>query len=182
MFTCDWPGMSPLQFVIVPSLAQVLRNDVLSHHATVNTVNSAAAELLESSPGDEASHLRDQLDQLNQSWQSLLLKTEERKKLLEAALQQVLHWIPLLFILCRLLRMLIFLSSPCPSAVCLRVGRRFPWRAGGVPSVAEEDRQPAVCRQANRRSTRNCQGAAPATHGITHTPTCSCALLPDLAL
>lgn len=78
--------------VIEPSLPQVLRNDVLSHHATVNTVNSAAAELLESSPGDEASHLRDQLDQLNQSWESLLLKTQERQKLLEAALQQVLHF------------------------------------------------------------------------------------------
>ncbi|RVE66772.1 hypothetical protein OJAV_G00110710 [Oryzias javanicus] len=66
----------------------VLRNDVLSHHATVETVNTAAAELLESSPGDEASHLRAQLDQLNQSWESLLLKTQERQKLLEAALQQ----------------------------------------------------------------------------------------------
>ncbi|XP_036948795.1 microtubule-actin cross-linking factor 1, isoforms 1/2/3/5 isoform X19 [Acanthopagrus latus] len=66
----------------------VLRNDVLSHHSTVETVNSAAAELLESSPGDEASHLRDQLDHLNQSWESLLLKTQERQKLLEAALQQ----------------------------------------------------------------------------------------------
>ncbi|XP_078031602.1 microtubule-actin cross-linking factor 1 isoform X21 [Epinephelus lanceolatus] len=66
----------------------VLRNDVLSHHATVENVNGAGAELLESSPGDEASHLRDQLDQLNKSWQSLLLKTQERQKLLEAALQQ----------------------------------------------------------------------------------------------
>ncbi|XP_034017043.1 microtubule-actin cross-linking factor 1 isoform X7 [Thalassophryne amazonica] len=66
----------------------VLRNDVLSHHATVETVNGAGAELLESSPGDEASHLRDQLDQLNQSWQSLLLKTQDRQKLLEVALQQ----------------------------------------------------------------------------------------------
>lgn len=72
------------------ALFQVLRNDVLSHHATVENVNSAGAELLESSPGDEASHLRDQLDQLNQSWQSLLLKTQERQKQLEAALQQVL--------------------------------------------------------------------------------------------
>nr|XP_033493657.1 microtubule-actin cross-linking factor 1, isoforms 1/2/3/5 isoform X20 [Epinephelus lanceolatus] len=66
----------------------VLRKDVLSHHATVENVNGAGAELLESSPGDEASHLRDQLDQLNKSWQSLLLKTQERQKLLEAALQQ----------------------------------------------------------------------------------------------
>nr|XP_057902366.1 microtubule-actin cross-linking factor 1 isoform X20 [Doryrhamphus excisus] len=66
----------------------VLRNDVLSHHATVEAVNAAAAELLESSPGDEAGHLRDQLDQLNRSWQNLLLKTQERQTLLEAALQQ----------------------------------------------------------------------------------------------
>ncbi|TSK31439.1 Microtubule-actin cross-linking factor 1, isoforms 1/2/3/5 [Bagarius yarrelli] len=66
----------------------VLRNDVLSHRATVETVNKAGSELLESSPGDEASHLRDQLDELNRSWDSLLLKTDERQKLLETALQQ----------------------------------------------------------------------------------------------
>ncbi|KAF4073878.1 hypothetical protein AMELA_G00248250 [Ameiurus melas] len=66
----------------------VLRNDVLSHRTTVETVNSAGSELLESSPGDEASHLRDQLDELNRGWDSLLLKTDERQKLLETALQQ----------------------------------------------------------------------------------------------
>ncbi|XP_060753614.1 microtubule-actin cross-linking factor 1 isoform X11 [Tachysurus vachellii] len=66
----------------------VLRNDVLSHRATVETVNSAGSELLESSPGDEASHLRDQLDELNHSWDNILLKTDERQKLLETALQQ----------------------------------------------------------------------------------------------
>ena len=74
--------------------SQVLRNDVLSHRATVETVNSAGSELLDSSPGDEASHLRDQLDELNRSWDSVLLKPEERQKLLEAALQQVLHYKP----------------------------------------------------------------------------------------
>uniref|UniRef100_A0A671QTD4 Microtubule-actin cross-linking factor 1-like n=1 Tax=Sinocyclocheilus anshuiensis TaxID=1608454 RepID=A0A671QTD4_9TELE len=66
----------------------VLRNDVLSHRTTVETVNSAGSELLESSPGDEINHLRDQLDELNRSWKNLLLKTDERQKLLEAALQQ----------------------------------------------------------------------------------------------
>ncbi|KAJ8000014.1 hypothetical protein DPEC_G00200410 [Dallia pectoralis] len=66
----------------------VLRNDVLSHRSTVETVNAAGAELLESSPGDEASHLRDQLDQLNHGWETMLLKTQERQKLLEAALHQ----------------------------------------------------------------------------------------------
>ncbi|KAL4629457.1 microtubule-actin cross-linking factor 1-like isoform X7 [Arapaima gigas] len=66
----------------------VLKNDVLSHRSTVDTVNSAGSELLESGPGDEASHLREQLDELNRSWESLLLKTQERQKMLEAALQQ----------------------------------------------------------------------------------------------
>ncbi|XP_059898697.1 microtubule-actin cross-linking factor 1 isoform X5 [Gadus macrocephalus] len=66
----------------------VLRNDVLSHHSTVEAVNGAGAELLESTPGDEVSHLRDQLDTLNSGWESLLLKTQERQKLLEAALHQ----------------------------------------------------------------------------------------------
>lgn len=63
---------------------------MLSHRATVETVNRAGSELLESSPGDEINHLRDQLDELNRSWKNLLLKSDERQKLLEAALQQVL--------------------------------------------------------------------------------------------
>nr|XP_055023040.1 microtubule-actin cross-linking factor 1, isoforms 6/7-like [Misgurnus anguillicaudatus] len=66
----------------------VLRNDVLSHRATVEAVNNAGSELLESSPVDEINHLRDQLDELNRSWKNLLLKSDERQKLLEAALQQ----------------------------------------------------------------------------------------------
>lgn len=78
-----------IPFLSPSSGSQVLRNDVLSHHATVENVSGAGTELLESSPGDEASHLRDQLDHLNQGWESLLLKTQERQKLLEGALQQV---------------------------------------------------------------------------------------------
>ncbi|XP_069051429.1 microtubule-actin cross-linking factor 1 isoform X15 [Lepisosteus oculatus] len=66
----------------------VLRNDVLSHRATVETVNGAGAELLDSSPGDEAGPLREQLDELNRSWQNLLLQTQDRQQQLEAALQQ----------------------------------------------------------------------------------------------
>nr|XP_029519431.1 microtubule-actin cross-linking factor 1 isoform X12 [Oncorhynchus nerka] len=66
----------------------VLRNDVLSHRSTVETVNAAGAELLESSPGEEANHLRGQLDHLNRGWENLLLKTQDRQKLLEAALHK----------------------------------------------------------------------------------------------
>ncbi|XP_060703662.1 microtubule-actin cross-linking factor 1 isoform X12 [Hemiscyllium ocellatum] len=66
----------------------VLKNDVLAHKSTVDTVNKAGNELLESSAGEDASNLKRRLDKLNQSWQSLLQKTEGREQQLEAALQQ----------------------------------------------------------------------------------------------
>ncbi|XP_062386258.1 microtubule-actin cross-linking factor 1 isoform X4 [Sardina pilchardus] len=81
-------GSDPKAIEIELAKHHVLRNDVLSHRSTVETVHGAGAELLESSPGDEASHLRDQLDELNASWARLLTKAEERQKLLEAALHQ----------------------------------------------------------------------------------------------
>ncbi|XP_036397778.1 microtubule-actin cross-linking factor 1-like [Megalops cyprinoides] len=67
---------------------QVLRNEVFSHRPTMEAMNCTGSELLESSPGEEAIHLRDQLDKMNQSWESLLLKTLDRQNMLEAALQQ----------------------------------------------------------------------------------------------
>ncbi|XP_067867361.1 LOW QUALITY PROTEIN: microtubule-actin cross-linking factor 1-like [Heterodontus francisci] len=66
----------------------VLKNDVLAHKSTVDTVNKAGNELLESSAGEDASNLKRRLDKLNQSWQLLLQKTEGREQQLEAALQQ----------------------------------------------------------------------------------------------
>ncbi|XP_058853270.1 microtubule-actin cross-linking factor 1-like isoform X4 [Acipenser ruthenus] len=66
----------------------VLRNDVLSHRSTVDTVNKAGRELQESSAGDEASHLKQRLQRLNSSWEAVLLRTQERQGQLEAALQQ----------------------------------------------------------------------------------------------
>uniref|UniRef100_A0A4W3HHI4 Microtubule actin crosslinking factor 1 n=1 Tax=Callorhinchus milii TaxID=7868 RepID=A0A4W3HHI4_CALMI len=66
----------------------VLKNDVLAHTSTVETVNKAGNELLESSEGEDANNLKSRLDKLNQSWQSVLHKTEGREQQLEAALQQ----------------------------------------------------------------------------------------------
>ncbi|XP_062889790.1 microtubule-actin cross-linking factor 1 isoform X17 [Mobula hypostoma] len=66
----------------------VLKNDVLAHKSTVDTVNKAGNELLESSAGEDANNLKHRLDTLNQSWQNLLRKTEGREQQLEAALQQ----------------------------------------------------------------------------------------------
>ncbi|XP_009984863.1 PREDICTED: microtubule-actin cross-linking factor 1-like, partial [Tauraco erythrolophus] len=66
----------------------VLKNDVLAHQATVETVNKAGNELLESSAGDDASSLRSRLEKLNSCWESVLQKTEERGQQLQSTLQQ----------------------------------------------------------------------------------------------
>ncbi|CAJ0964672.1 unnamed protein product [Ranitomeya imitator] len=67
----------------------VLKNDVLAHESTVKTVIKAGNELLESSAGDDANSLRSRLQMLNQLWESVLQKTEEREQQLDMALQQV---------------------------------------------------------------------------------------------
>ncbi|KAJ7399747.1 microtubule-actin cross-linking factor 1-like [Pitangus sulphuratus] len=69
----------------------VLKNDVLAHQATVETVNKAGNELLESSAGDDASSLRNRLEKLNSCWESVLQKTEEREQQLQSTLQQELY-------------------------------------------------------------------------------------------
>ncbi|CAH2222205.1 microtubule-actin cross-linking factor 1 isoform X20 [Pelobates cultripes] len=66
----------------------VLKNDVLAHESTVQTVNKAGNELLESSARDDANSLRTRLETLNQLWEAVLLKTEEREQQLDLALQQ----------------------------------------------------------------------------------------------
>jgi hypothetical protein len=71
------------------NIFQVLKNDVLAHQATVETVNKAGNELLESSAGDDASSLRSRLETMNQCWESVLQKTEEREQQLQSTLQQV---------------------------------------------------------------------------------------------
>ncbi|KAJ7304445.1 hypothetical protein JRQ81_012006, partial [Phrynocephalus forsythii] len=66
----------------------VLKNDVLAHQATVETVNRAGNELLESTAGDDASSLRNRLETMNSCWESVLQKTEEREQQLQMTLQQ----------------------------------------------------------------------------------------------
>ncbi|XP_026529527.1 microtubule-actin cross-linking factor 1 isoform X2 [Notechis scutatus] len=66
----------------------VLKNDVLAHQATVETVNKAGNELLESSARDDASSLRSRLETMNSCWESILQKTEVREQQLQATLQQ----------------------------------------------------------------------------------------------
>uniref|UniRef100_A0A672IGU0 Dystonin n=1 Tax=Salarias fasciatus TaxID=181472 RepID=A0A672IGU0_SALFA len=66
----------------------VLQIDVLAHKSTVETVNKAGKDLVESSAGEEASCLQSKLENLNQRWKSILEKTEQRKQQLESSLLQ----------------------------------------------------------------------------------------------
>ncbi|XP_060727867.1 dystonin isoform X10 [Tachysurus vachellii] len=66
----------------------VLHNDVLAHKTTVEAVNKAGRDLIESSAGEEACGLQSKLENLNQRWTSILEKTEQRKQLLDSTLLQ----------------------------------------------------------------------------------------------
>lgn len=77
-------------FLLLISL-QVLQIDVLAHKSTVENVNKAGNDLVESSAGEEASCLQSKLENLNQRWKSIQEKTGQRKQQLESALLQVIR-------------------------------------------------------------------------------------------
>nr|XP_019590200.1 PREDICTED: dystonin isoform X18 [Rhinolophus sinicus] len=81
-------GGDPKAIEIELAKHHVLQNDVLAHQSTVEAVNKAGNDLIESSAGEEASSLQHKLEVLNQRWQNVLEKTEQRKQLLDGALRQ----------------------------------------------------------------------------------------------
>ncbi|XP_069570064.1 microtubule-actin cross-linking factor 1 isoform X3 [Brachyistius frenatus] len=81
-------GGDPKAIEIELAKHHVLQNDVFAHKATVETVNKAGNDLVESSAGEEASSLQSKLENLNQRWKDILQKTEQRKQQLESSLLQ----------------------------------------------------------------------------------------------
>ncbi|XP_056250895.1 dystonin isoform X5 [Seriola aureovittata] len=81
-------GGDPKAIEIELAKHHVLKIDVLAHKATVETVNKAGNDLVESSAGEEASSLQTKLENLNQRWKAILEKTDQRKQQLESALVQ----------------------------------------------------------------------------------------------
>ncbi|XP_037375788.1 dystonin isoform X9 [Talpa occidentalis] len=81
-------GGDPKAIEIELAKHHVLQNDVLAHQTTVEAVNKAGNDLIESSAGEEASNLQNKLEVLNQRWQNVLEKTEQRKQQLDSALRQ----------------------------------------------------------------------------------------------
>ncbi|XP_054456427.1 dystonin [Anoplopoma fimbria] len=81
-------GGDPKAVEIELAKHHVLQNDVLAHKATVESVNKAGNDLVESSAGEEAAGLQTKLENLNQRWKAILEKTGERKLQLQSALLQ----------------------------------------------------------------------------------------------
>ncbi|XP_028279612.1 dystonin isoform X3 [Parambassis ranga] len=81
-------GGDPKAIEIELAKHHILQIDVLAHKSTVETVNKAGNELVESSAGEEASSLQSKLENLNQRWKAILEKTEQRKQQLESSLIQ----------------------------------------------------------------------------------------------
>ncbi|XP_029359607.1 dystonin [Echeneis naucrates] len=68
---------------------KVLRNDVMSHVRTVESLNQAGRGLLEVGSGDSPHGLQSRLEQLNESWEFVRCETERRQLELENRLSQV---------------------------------------------------------------------------------------------
>ncbi|XP_078397938.1 dystonin isoform X19 [Cetorhinus maximus] len=81
-------GGDPKAIEIAIAKHHVLQNDVLAHKSTVETVNKAGNDLLESSDGEEASSLQSKLESLNQRWKNVLEQTDQRQQQLHRALIQ----------------------------------------------------------------------------------------------
>ncbi|XP_071399790.1 dystonin-like [Centroberyx affinis] len=81
-------GGDPKAIEIELAKHHVLQNDVFAHKTTVETVNKAGSDLVESTAGEEAAGLQTKLENLNLRWKAILEKTEQRKQQLESALLQ----------------------------------------------------------------------------------------------
>ncbi|XP_029958127.1 LOW QUALITY PROTEIN: microtubule-actin cross-linking factor 1-like [Salarias fasciatus] len=68
---------------------KVLRNDVMSHVRTMESLNQAGRGLLEVGSGDHPHGLQSRLEHLNDSWEFVRCETERRQLELESRLSQV---------------------------------------------------------------------------------------------
>ncbi|XP_068616612.1 microtubule-actin cross-linking factor 1, isoforms 6/7 [Brachionichthys hirsutus] len=68
---------------------KVLRNDVMSHVRTMESLNQASRGLLEVGSRDSPHGLQSRLEELNESWECVRCETESRQLELESRLSQV---------------------------------------------------------------------------------------------
>lgn len=74
----------------ISSFSKVLRNDVMSHARTMESLHQAGRGLLEVGSGDSPHGLQSRLEQLNENWEFVRCETERRQLELENRLSQVM--------------------------------------------------------------------------------------------
>ncbi|XP_057668604.1 dystonin isoform X44 [Diorhabda carinulata] len=67
---------------------KVLVNDIQAHQTSVDTLNDAGRQIIESGESDEASVTQEKLNTLNTQWRSLMQKAADRQRELEDALTE----------------------------------------------------------------------------------------------
>jgi len=73
---------------------KVLVNDIQAHQSSVDTLNDAGRQIIESGKGtDEASTTQDKLSTLNRRWRDLLQKAADRQLELEEALRDAQRYL-----------------------------------------------------------------------------------------
>lgn len=92
-FLFQIPGDPQLLEVELAKL-KVLANDIQAHQSSVDTLNDAGRQLIESEKGSiEASTTQDKLRKLNSDWKNLLQKASDRQHELEEALREAQGYI-----------------------------------------------------------------------------------------
>ncbi|KAK5647774.1 hypothetical protein RI129_002666 [Pyrocoelia pectoralis] len=72
---------------------KVLVNDIQAHQTSIDTLNDAGRQIIESGKGtDEACVTQDKLNVLNTAWRALMQKAADRQRELEIALREAQHF------------------------------------------------------------------------------------------
>lgn len=84
------PAMGDPQIIEVElAKLKVMVNDIQAHQSSVDTLNDAGRQIMESEKGSgEASQIQFRINELNSSWNSLLMKAENRQVELEGVLKE----------------------------------------------------------------------------------------------
>ena len=68
---------------------QIVQNDVHAHNVSIESMNEAGREVMSSEGGRQATATQRKLDRLNESWETIVAKTHDKKMALEDALREV---------------------------------------------------------------------------------------------
>nr|XP_006813086.1 PREDICTED: dystonin isoform X1 [Saccoglossus kowalevskii] len=71
---------------------KVLQNDILAHQASVRQVNTAGKNFIGTEDADQAGAMKSKLDDLNERWEDVMKRSDDRQRELEDALDEAYSW------------------------------------------------------------------------------------------